>query len=71
MIHALNTIKEFINMGTISKAKRYKAVLADSNRDYLKLLSSFLEETGMFLIEDYAFDGRQAYELAMKQNRIS
>lgn len=46
--------------------KRYKAVLADSNRDYLKLLSSFLEETGMFTIEDYAFDGRQAYELAMQ-----
>ncbi len=45
---------------------KYKAVLADSNRDYLKLLSSFLQETGMFAIEDYAFDGRQAYELALQ-----
>lgn len=46
--------------------KKYRAVLADSNRDYLKLLSSFLDETGMFAIEDYAFDGRQAYEHAMQ-----
>jgi two-component system response regulator (stage 0 sporulation protein A) len=45
---------------------KYRAVLADNNRDYLKLLSSFLEETGIIEIEEYAFDGRQAYELAMK-----
>lgn len=66
MNRALNTIEEFINMGTISKANRYKTILADNNRDYLKLLTSFLEETGMFTIEDYAFDGRMAYELTMK-----
>lgn len=48
------------------KTFRYRAVLADSNRDYLKLLSSFLEEVGIFFIEEYAFDGRQAFELTMK-----
>lgn len=53
-------------MGTISKANKYRTILADNNRDYLKLLSSFLEETGMFTIEDYAFDGRMAYDLTMK-----
>ena len=52
-------------MGTISKANMYKSILADNNRDYLKLLTSFLEETGMFTIENYAFDGRMAYELTM------
>jgi two-component system, response regulator, stage 0 sporulation protein A len=52
--------------GNMDVKKRYKAVLADSNRDYLKLLTYFLEETGMFSIEDYAFDGRQAYELALQ-----
>lgn len=46
--------------------KKYNVVLADSNRDYLKLLSSFLEETGMFEIADYAFDGRQAFELTLQ-----
>ncbi len=44
---------------------KHRAVLADNNRDYLKLLSSFLEETGIIKIEDYAFDGRQAFEMAM------
>lgn len=44
----------------------YKVILADSNRDYLKLVSSFLMETGKFEILDYAFDGRQAYELTSK-----
>jgi two-component system response regulator (stage 0 sporulation protein A) len=41
----------------------YKAILADNNRDYLRLLSGFLEETGLFEIQDYAFDGKQAMEL--------
>lgn len=49
-----------------AKNRKYKAVLADSNRDYLKLLTSFLDETGIFTIEDYAFDGRQAFELTMQ-----
>jgi two-component system response regulator (stage 0 sporulation protein A) len=53
-------------METKTKAKKYRALLADNNRDYLKLLSAFLQETGMFTIEDYAFDGRQAYEMAME-----
>ncbi|MGI5849116.1 MAG: sporulation transcription factor Spo0A [Christensenellales bacterium] len=43
----------------------YRTVLADNNRDYLRLISNFLTETGMFYIEDYAFDGRQAFELTM------
>ncbi len=47
-------------------SSKHRAVLADNNRDYLKLLSSFLQETGIFTIEEYAFDGRQAYELAIK-----
>jgi two-component system response regulator (stage 0 sporulation protein A) len=53
-------------METKNKAKKYGAILADNNRDYLKLLSSFLEETGIFTIEDYAFDGRMAYDLTMQ-----
>jgi len=44
-------------------SKPYRTVLADSSRDYLKLVSSFLNETQRFEIVDYAFDGRQAYEL--------
>jgi len=38
-------------------------ILADSNRDYLRLVSSFLMETNEFEIIDFAFDGRQAYDL--------
>ncbi|MDD5016472.1 MAG: sporulation transcription factor Spo0A [Eubacteriales bacterium] len=45
---------------------KYSAILADNNRDYLRLISGFLEETGVFDIEQYAFDGRQAFELTMK-----
>ncbi len=44
----------------------YSTILADNNRDYLRLISCFLEETGKFKIKDYAFDGRQAYEMTMK-----
>jgi len=42
---------------------KYRAVLADHNRDYLRLVTDYLNETGLFIVEDYAFDGRQAYEL--------
>lgn len=41
----------------------YRAILADNNRDYLRLISGFLEETGAFAVEAFAFDGRQAFEL--------
>lgn len=41
----------------------YRTILADSNRDYLKLVSAFLKETEKFEIIDYAFDGKQAFEL--------
>ena len=44
----------------------YKVVLADNNRQCLRLISGLLAEIKMFSIEDYAFDGRQAYELTMK-----
>lgn len=44
----------------------YKVVLADNNRDCLRLVSGLLAETEIFSIEDYAFDGRQAFELTMK-----
>lgn len=46
--------------------KKFTALLADNNRDYLRMISSFLEETGMFKVEDYAFDGKQALELMLK-----
>lgn len=49
-------------METRKSIKKFRAVLADNNRDYLRLISGFLEETGMFSIEEYAFDGRQALE---------
>jgi two-component system, response regulator, stage 0 sporulation protein A len=42
---------------------KYRTILADHNRDYLRLVADYLNETGQFLIEDFAFDGRQAYEL--------
>ena len=45
---------------------KYRAILADNNRDYLRLLACFLKETGVFCIEDYAFDGRQAYEMTLE-----
>ena len=46
--------------------KKYKTILADNNREYLRLITEFLNETGVFDIQDYAFDGQQAYELVMK-----
>ncbi len=42
---------------------KFRTLLADNNRDYLRVVSDYLCETGRFIIEDYAFDGRQAYEL--------
>ena len=42
---------------------KYRTILADHNRDYLRLVADYLNETGLFLIEDFAFDGRQAFEL--------
>lgn len=42
---------------------RYRAVLADHNRDYLRLIADYLGETGIFTVEEYAFDGREVYEI--------
>ncbi len=44
----------------------YKVVLADNNRQCLRFISGLLTEINMFSVEDYAFDGRQAYDLTMK-----
>lgn len=49
--------------GKLNYSEPYRTILADSSRDYLKLVSSFLKETEKFDIIDYAFDGKQAYEL--------
>jgi two-component system response regulator (stage 0 sporulation protein A) len=51
-------MKKYIN--------NYKVVLADHNRQCLRLISELLAEINKFSIEDYAFDGLQAYELTMK-----
>jgi two-component system response regulator (stage 0 sporulation protein A) len=47
----------------LNYSEPYRTILADSSRDYLKLVSTFLKETEKFDIIDYAFDGKQAYEL--------
>lgn len=44
---------------------KFRTLLADNNRDYLRLVAEYLNETGQFIIEDYAFDGRQACELTL------
>ncbi len=53
-------------MNLNSDKDKYGVILADSNRDYLRLVSSFLVETGKFEIIDFAFDGKQAFELTKK-----
>ena len=45
---------------------RYRVVLADHNRDYLRLVADYLGETGIFTVEEYAFDGREAYEITRR-----
>lgn len=45
----------------------YNAIIADNNRDYLRLLSGFLLETGAFDVVDYAFDGKQAFTLVSEK----
>jgi two-component system, response regulator, stage 0 sporulation protein A len=42
---------------------KFNVILADNNRDYLRMISDYLTATGAFDILDYAFDGRQAVEL--------
>jgi two-component system response regulator (stage 0 sporulation protein A) len=42
---------------------KFSVILADNNRDYLRMISDFLCETGRFNVSEYAFDGRQAVEL--------
>jgi len=50
----------------VKPAKKFTALLADNNRDYLRMISNYLEETGEISVEDYAFDGKQALELTLK-----
>ncbi len=45
---------------------KFTAILADNNRDYLRIISDFLAETGRFTVIEYAFDGRQAVDLVQK-----
>ena len=45
---------------------RFTAILADNNRDYLRMISDYLSETGRFTVSEYAFDGREAVELIMR-----
>lgn len=47
--------------------KKYRTLLADNNRDYLRLIRDYLEQTGRFEIIDYAFEGRQAVSLTIEQ----
>jgi|AGTN01.2.fsa_nt_gi Response regulator of citrate/malate metabolism len=47
---------------------KFTAILADNNRDYLRMVSDFLTETGRFTISEYAFDGRQAIDLVTRLN---
>jgi two-component system response regulator (stage 0 sporulation protein A) len=53
-------------MDNIPCKPRYRVVLADHNRNYLRLVADYLGETGIFTVEDYAFDGREAYEITQK-----
>lgn len=47
---------------------QYSVLLADNNREYLRMISEFLTGTGRFIISEYAFDGRQAVDLVMRLN---
>ncbi len=53
-------------MYTSDALDSYRIILADNNRDYLRLITEFIAETHLFEIIDYAFDGRQAVELTCK-----
>lgn len=55
-------------MNEYKEQSKYRVILADSNRDYLRLVSSFLLETDKFEIVDYAFEGTQAYTLTKKHS---
>ena len=48
------------------QVNRYSAVLADNDRKYLRKLTGLLADTQMFYVKNFAFDGKQAYELTMK-----
>jgi len=45
---------------------KYRVVLADHNRSYLRLVTDYIGETGIFSVEDFAFDGREACEITRK-----
>lgn len=45
---------------------RLTVILADNNREYLRMVSDYLTATGKFAVIEYAFDGRQAVELVTK-----
>lgn len=53
-------------MSVVKANTKYKTILADNNRSYLRFVTDYLQETGLFIVEDYAFEGRQAYEMTIK-----
>ncbi len=50
-------------MSKTQKSKKYTALLADSNRDNLRDMRDYLNQTGRFEVLDCAFDGRQALQM--------
>lgn len=50
----------------MSSNYKYTAVLADNHRDCLRIIKTYLYETGKFDVVDYAFDGRAAVELMIE-----
>jgi two-component system response regulator (stage 0 sporulation protein A) len=53
-------------INNLSIQTKFTVILADNNRDYLRMVSDYLTETGRFTVSDYAFDGREAVELMLR-----
>lgn len=47
--------------------KNYTAIIASYNRDYMKVLKSYITKMGVFSTCDLAFDGGEALELIQKR----
>ena len=46
--------------------KKFTVLLADRNKDNLRLMSAYLNQAKDFIVLGYAFDGRQAIDLTNK-----
>ena len=53
-------------MDNYNSNSKFTAILADNNREYLRMVSDYLTETGRFSVSEYAFDGREAVELMLR-----